>query len=235
MIAANIVDHLADRRSRFLTLTIKTDTLTLKQAVDKLYRSFAKLRLTRLWRRRVSGGVATCEIKRTRADDAWHPHLHILIEGRYVPHDDLRRAWFKITGDSYIVHIQPTGDSIQAAGYVTKYLRKPVPSEIVRNPDYLAEAMRALHGRRMVATFGDWRGVQLTAVPDKGEWSTVCSLRDLIERAGKGDADARRILRRLMGQNHLDPETLDSCLEDLRQRTLSQALAERPPPDDDDD
>lgn len=230
VIAGNIVEHLADRRSRFLTLTIKTHTLTLKQAVDKLYRSFAKLRLTKLWRRRVSGGVATCEIVRARTADAWHPHLHILVEGRYVPHDDLRRAWFKITGDSYIVHIQPTGNSIQAAQYVTKYLRKPVPSAIVRHPQHLAEAMKALHGRRMVTTFGDWRGLKLTEAPDRGQWQTVCTLRDLIERAGKGDLESKRILRRLMGQNHLDPNSVDAQLDDLRQRTLSEVPRAPPEP-----
>lgn len=231
VIAANIIEHLGTRQSRFLTLTIQTDALTLKQAVDKLYRSFAKLRLTTLWRRKVTGGVATCEIKRGATGDRWHPHLHVILEGKYLPHDDVRRAWFKITGDSYIVHLKTVENSIQAAQYVTKYLRKPVPASIVRTPDHLSEAMVALHGRRMVTTFGTWRGVKLTQAPDRGEWTTVCSLRDLIQRAGQGDLEAKRILRRLMGQNHLDPDTVDACLNDLRQRRLSQAELERPPPD----
>lgn len=229
-IAANITDHLGDRYSRFLTLTIKTDTLTLKQAVDKLYRSFAKLRLTRLWRRRVTGGVATCEVKRTQNGDAWHPHLHILIEGKYLPHHDLRRAWFRITGDSYIVHIQQTGNAVVGARYVTKYLRKPVPAEIVRNDAWLDEAIRALHARRMVTTFGTWRGLQLTDAPDRGAWVTLCSLRDLIQRAGQGDPDAIRILRRLMPQHQLDPATLGPELDARRQRTLTDAELGRPPP-----
>lgn len=229
-VAANLVDHLDGRTVRFLTLTIKTDELTLSQAVNKLYRSFAKLRLTRLWKRCVVGGAATCEIKRTSNGTRWHPHLHVLVEGKYIPQEDLRRAWFKITGDSYILHIMPTPDNAVAAGYLTKYLSKPVPAEIVRNVDWLQEAIVALNGRRMVTTFGSWRGVKLTDVPDRGAWTKLCSLRELTERAGRGDQRSRHILRHLLGQHSIDPETLDKHLGDLQQHNLFDDLAPRAPP-----
>jgi len=229
-IAANLVDHLAGRTVRFLTLTIKTDELTLAQAVNKLYRSFAKLRLTRLWKRRVVGGAATCEIKRTSNGSRWHPHLHILVEGKYIPQDDLRRAWFKITGDSYILHIMPVPDHTQAAGYLTKYLSKPVPAQIVRNVDWLQEAIVALNGRRMVTTFGSWRGLKLTDVPDRGAWTRLCSFRELTERAARGDPRYRRILRHLLGQHSLDPASLEAHLGELNQPTIFDLPPPPPPP-----
>lgn len=229
-IAANLVDHLEGRIVRFLTLTIKTDELTLSQAVNKLYRSFAKLRLTRLWRKCTVGGAATCEIKRTQDETRWHPHLHILIEGQYMHHVDIRRAWFKITGDSYNIDIRPSPNHQKAAEYITKYLRKPVPAQIVRNVDWLQEAIVALNGRRMVTTFGDWRGLKLTDVPDRGAWSKLCSLRDLTGRAARGDAPSRHILRHLLGQHHVDPETLDKHLGDLQQQDLFDDVAPRAPP-----
>jgi len=229
-IAANLVDHLQGRVIRFLTLTIKTDELTLAQAINKLYRSFAKLRLTRLWKRCVVGGAAVCEIKRTVDQLRWHPHLHILVEGKYIPQDDLRRHWFKLTGDSYIVHIKPVPDQAQAAGYLTKYLSKPVPAEIVRNIDWLQESIVALNGRRMVTTFGGWRGVKLTEVPDRGVWAKLCSLRELADRAGRGDQRCRHILRHLLAQHNLDPESLDHHLGELNQRGLFDEVAPRAPP-----
>lgn len=232
-VAANIVDHLADRQARFLTLTIKTTDLTLRQSIQKLYSSFAKLRQTRLWRRRVTGGVATCEVKRTADGASWHPHLHVIIEGRYIHKPDLVREWYRITLDSFIIHIRPM-DTVQgAAEYVTKYLRKPVPADIVRNPQHLAAAMLALHGRRMVTTFGDWRGVKLTEVPDRGDWTTLYPFRDLVARARSGDGESRRVLRHLLGQHHLDPEKLPTYFHQLPSPQLTLDLDERPPPPDD--
>lgn len=229
-IAANLVDHLAGRTVRFLTLTIKTDELTLSQAVNKLYRSFARLRTTRFWRARTAGGAATCEIKRTRDETRWHPHLHVLVEGKYMHHVDLRRHWWRITGDSYHIDIRPVDDHAKAAEYLCKYLKKPVPAQIVRNVDWLQEAIVALNGRRMVTTFGTWRGLKLTAVPDRGAWTKLCSLRDLTERAGRGDPASKRILRHLLGQHSIDPATLEAHLDELHQRTFFDDLAPRPPP-----
>lgn len=229
-VAANIVDHLADRTARFLTLTIKTTDLSLRQSIQKLFSSFAKLRQTRLWRRRVTGGVATCEVKRTADGTSWHPHLHLIIEGKYVHKPDLVREWYRITLDSFIIHIRPMDTASGAAEYVTKYLRKPVPAEIVRAPEHLAEAMLALHGRRMVTTFGDWRGTKLTEVADAGDWTTLYPFRDLVANARGGDPDARRILRHLLGQHRLDPDKLTTYFAQLPDSQLSLDLDERPPP-----
>lgn len=205
IIAANLVDALPGHTVRFLTLTIKTDQLTLVQAVNKLYQSFAKLRATTWWQTLVNGGAAICEIKRTKDATRWHPHLHCLITGCYLEKHVLRRHWWQITGDSYIVDIRRCEDGPSAARYITKYLSKPVPSVIVRNHDWLLQAIVALHGRRLVTTFGDWRGLRLTHVESEKSWETLCSYRDLVDRAAAGSIEALKILRSLLGQHGLDP------------------------------
>jgi len=211
-----MVDHLQNRKCRMVTLTIRTFQLTLKEAVLKLYTSFSKLRQTTFWRTRVAGGCAVCEIKRTRDGLRWHPHLHVLTEGTFIPQGWLAKKWGKITGDSYIVHVQPCDTVQQAAKYITSYLSKLVPSPLIRNHNYLVEAIQALEGRRMVATFGSWRGLKLTRTESTVAWSNLCTFRELTEAALHRDADAKRILSHLIGYAGLDPSKLDAWLAEMQ-------------------
>jgi len=196
-ISANIQDHLKDRPYRFLTLTIKTTGLTLREAIDKLYRSFACLRRTQLWLQRVTGGCVVCEVKPRSGSSEWHPHLHAVLEGRYLPVQPLRKLWHQITGDSYILNIQRGNDGRAAADYITKYITKPFGADTIRSPDRLLDAIRALHGRRLVSTFGDWRGLRLTAFVPSGVWERVMPLAVLQLHAYRGDDQAVALLRYL--------------------------------------
>jgi len=196
-ISANIKDHLGDRPYRFLTLTIKTTGLTLREAIDKLYRSFACLRRTALWNQRVSGGCVVCEVKPRTGTAEWHPHLHAVIEGRYLPVQPLRKLWLQITGDSYILNIQRGHDGSAAADYITKYITKPFGADTIRSPSRLLDAIRALHGRRLVSTFGDWRGLRLTAFVPAGLWERVMPLAVLRLHAYHNDDQAIALLNHL--------------------------------------
>lgn len=214
VIAANIVDHLDGARCRLVTLTIRTHGMTLSEAVLKLYTSFSKLRMTTFWRTRVTGGCAVCEIKPARDGLRWHPHLHLLVQGTFLPQAWLARKWYAITGDSYIVDVRSCTQATDAARYVTKYLSKPVPSSIVRDPRLLDEAIRALQSRRMVATFGDWRGLKLTQTDVKTGWRTLCSFADLQARVLKREVEACRIMSHLVGQANLNPSDLDAWIRE---------------------
>ncbi len=215
IIAANIVDHLDGARCRLVTLTIRTHQMPLADAIVKLYTSFARLRQTTFWRTRVTGGCAVCEVKRTQDDTRWHPHLHLLVQGNYIPQGWLAKHWYELTGDSYIVDVRSCTHAPDAARYVTKYLSKPVPSSIVRSPGSLREAMKALHGRRMVTTFGDWRGLRLTETESQAGWSKLCTYRELTDRVLLRDTEATRILSHLMGQADLNPSDLETWVREL--------------------
>jgi hypothetical protein len=223
-VSANLLDALTGKQARFLTLTIQTDKLTLKQAVDKLYRSFAKLRLTVFWRSRVDGGAVVCEVKRAQRSGNWHPHLHALITGHYLELQRLRNHWFRITGDSYIVDIQRPRDLADASRYITKYLSKPVPASLVRNPADLREAMLALHGRRLVATFGDWRGLRLTHTESQANWTNLCTFMELTDRALAGNTESIHLLRLLAGQAGHNPDDVPGWLAE------TAAYLRGPPP-----
>lgn len=216
IIAANLLDYLDGYLPLFITLTIRTHGLSLQDSVIKLYNSFAQLRRTDLWQRCIEGGAVVCEIKRCQDDARWHPHLHVLATGKWIEQGWLGQEWLKITGDSYIVDVGRAADELKTAYYLCKYLRKPVPANIIRNHDHLVEAIKALQGRRLVATFGSWRGLKLTHTESQAAWTRMCTYKELVAKALKHDVTARRILSHLLGQADLSPSNLDNWIREMQ-------------------
>jgi hypothetical protein len=175
-------------------LTLRASTESLQDLLDLLYTSFAKLRRTCLWSQTQDGGVAFCEVKWCNATNRWHPHLHVLTEGKYIAKQALSNAWRKATGGSFIVHVTKIRHADTAVGYVVKYASKPHDHSMMHDPDRLDEAVLALKGRRLCLTFGTWRGVRLTEVPDRGTWTPVAPLSRLIVQSRLGEPAAAAIL-----------------------------------------
>ncbi len=196
-IALNVCDQIKGKRVRFLTLTLKASLLPLRQQLDRLYDSFQTLRRRKFWQQAVAGGVAFLELKWNAHNDHWHPHFHMLIQGNFLPYQQLRAAWLEITGDSYIVDIRIVKDEKQATCYVTKYASKPFNSSYVNRPGRLDEAITGLKARRLVITFGTWRGVILTRHVSDTAWEHVAPLETIITRAANGDNESRVILAAL--------------------------------------
>jgi hypothetical protein len=138
------------------------------------------------------------ELSRNRETGAWHPHLHVLFEGNYLPHAVARDAWHSVTGDSYIVDVRAIRTVAQACGYVVKYATKATGANVWTHPESLHEAMISLVGRRTFNSFGTWRSLSL-ARPREDDliWNPVCSLATLVARVRSGDLPSARILERL--------------------------------------
>lgn len=201
IIATNIHANLTETRVRFLTLTLASTDAPLKEQLDKLYRCFALLRKTRCFRKGTMGGVATVEVTYSPGLDRWHPHLHILLSGRYIPHHDLKAEWWRITGDSNILFIKLVHGKAAAANYLSKYISKPLDNLFVNRPERLDEIVIAMRRRRLCLTFGNWRGVALTDQPEPGEWLCMGSLEDVCSDALAGDHNAAKAIRQLAGDN----------------------------------
>jgi hypothetical protein len=169
----------------------------LAEKLDKLRDSFAKLQRSELWKRRVTGGAAFLEVKRSGRSPNWHVHYHVLLTGRYIPHADLKHTWYNITKDSFVVDIRPGGGPTAVSRYVTKYASKPLSADVLRSPALLDEAITALHGRRLCQTFGGLRGVRLTETPTDDTWEQIGTLDDFLRRERDGDTDAAYILMTL--------------------------------------
>lgn len=206
IIAGNVLDEVRKLEVRFLTLTVKTDGLSLAAALEKLHVAFGKLRRRNWFTRRVWGGVAFLELTYSHKEQRWHPHLHCLCTGTWIDKYKLSAMWHEITGDSFIIDIRRPKNKRHVSYYVAKYASKPFNNTFLNHPDLLDEAIVAMKGRKLSLTWGTWRGLQLTETPDEGAWEHVAPLNSIVTAAAHGDLDSLAILERL------HPESLQGML-----------------------
>lgn len=199
VIAEALEVHICDKKTRFMTLTMKHSDVPLKDQIDRLYNCFGTLIRRRFWRDHVKGGAAFLEVKVSEKSGRWHPHLHLLVEGTWMDQRTLSTEWLAVTGDSSIVDIRACDSYGDRVRYVTKYVTKPACPEIYNEPAKFDEMIIALRGRRLCTTFGTWRGVKLNPKPDERRKLTpVKSVWKMIADAHRGDEDARQLVRRVL-------------------------------------
>jgi len=154
----------------------------------------------------MQGGVFFTELTLNDRTKLWHPHLHVLFEGRYIPQKLAAKQWLKATGDSFIVDIRTVSTSKGAAFYVAKYASKALSSRVWKDSSRLQEAIITLYGRRTFSTFGTFTklGLSKQLASDVG-WSDVDTLANLMSNAALGSKDALLIMQQL----HSDCEQVD--------------------------
>ena len=193
--ARNLLSRLGSAQHRFVTLTLQSTDQSLCSLVDKLYKSFRRLRAQKLWQEKVDGGAAFLEIKWNERRQRWHPHLHLIVEGRFLPQALLSDAWKKATQGSSIVDIRKISSAQHAARYVAKYASKPLSHTFLNRSDKLQEAIVAMRGTRLALTFGSWRGFRLFQHGPREEWIAVAPLETVLESAAAGDQMMLSIVR----------------------------------------
>jgi hypothetical protein len=151
-----------------------------------------------MWKACVTGGIIFPEIKRSKDGKYWHPHLHLMVQGRYIDHNTLSRVWRACTGDSYIVDVRLARSENELAAYVAKYVAKPAVDAIIDQPDLLDEFVLAIKGLRLAQPFGTWYHWDLSAPQaDPGDWSPCGSLAKILADARDQQPYALGILRAL--------------------------------------
>jgi hypothetical protein len=201
-LAAVVADHMEGKDCRFVTLTLRHRQAPLKDQIDRLLRCFRNLRAMPFWAEKVLGGAAFVEIKRSRDGRAWHPHLHLIVEGKYLPESVLSQKWLVVTGDSHVVDVRRVNSREHAARYVSKYCSTPIDDGICTNSEWLDEAMIALRGSRLCTTFGSWRGLVLEPKKDDpGDWIKICSLDALMAAVENAEPWAIALHARLTGRD----------------------------------
>lgn len=194
-VRAAVRERMGNERYRFVTLTLKHSDAGLAEKLQELGAAFGALRRTKLWQKAVLGGFAVTEIKRVRATGCWNVHLHALVHGKYLDQTALKNAWHRITGDSFIVDVRAVRDANNAADYTAKYATKGFDGSVTESVPVLVEAVRALAGKRLITTFGDWRGFALTGTePTDAGWTLVGSYDEVRRWADNGDASAKWLL-----------------------------------------
>ena len=210
-IASNLSKKISKSGSRFVTLTLSSDATPLTKQIDRLYRSFRTLRADEWWQHNVSGGCAFLEVTHNPHTGLWHPHLHPIIQGSFLPQHVLARKWFAITGNSPIVHIKAVADGETIARYVSKYAAKCMDDSVFDDRERLQELMISQSGRRFCMTFGNWRGWKLNEHEplDMSEFKPAGSLTRITALASQGDSFAVRTLnalRKNLRWDSLNPE-----------------------------
>ncbi len=209
VVSRNLREALKGRTLRLMTLTLKSREIPLKDSLGVLEASWRRLRGMMKQQHGLLGGVAFVEISLNPATRLWHPHLHVIFEGQYVPQSWLKQEWLAITGDSFIVDIRQLQDSNQAAGYVAKYASKAISGSVLDDRQRFIEAIDSLTGARMFATFGTWTKLGLSKHPESAAgWQPLRPLYLVIIDARNGCEVSRRILRCLTGVTAHDPLTL---------------------------
>lgn len=221
IVAGNLYEHFEslppDTRCRFITLTLRSTDTPLSEQLDRLYKAYQRLRRWAGWHKTQDGGLAVLELTLNRQTHLWHPHLHVISEGRFIDQKELSKQWRKVTGDSYIVDVRAARTQREVGRYITKYLTKVVSAEVTRDQERFVEAIQALNGRKMLATYGTWNHLRLTTPSDNLDWVDVCSLAEAIRRAKIGDQKYQRILMSLrdtLDEHPSNPETMDPIPKD---------------------
>lgn len=182
-IARNLRRKLIGRptgRYRFITLTLAHSTEPLPDQLRTLMKSWQRLRRSRLFKTQ-KGGAYFVEVK-IGDDQLWHPHLHLLTEGFFLPQAELSREWFKITGNSYVCDVRAVPDANRVSFELTKYIAKGTSRDVWDDTDRAVEWIVAARGIRANGTFGTWRLFKLNEKPDPtGDLVFVGTLTNLID------------------------------------------------------
>jgi len=161
---------------KFLTLTVQHSSYLLDDQIRFLYDSFRKYRKLNLLKRNVRGGVWFFQIHRSKHDGLWHPHLHCVIDSPWLDKYELSTAWELVTKTSKIINIKEVKDADSMAEYVARYAARPSLLSSLDVPGRL-ELLQALHGKRLVGTWGSARSISLrpSKPADAGDWSHLGS------------------------------------------------------------
>lgn len=202
-VSANLEHHLEKINSpRMLTLTLDHRLMEtagiawkLKDQVDHLVASWQRLRRSKAYQAKIKGGVGVIEIKWSNRDNAWHPHMHVLVDGQFWEQAQISRAWEIASKGSKIVDIRYIHDRSSAGRYVSKYVAKVgdvdgVPLEKI------PELALALHGLRMVQTSGSLYGsTNEKKRPKRDEpLQFIAPLGPLVDAQKRGDCKAKRVI-----------------------------------------
>lgn len=151
-----------------VTLTVKNGN-DLRERYEHLERSFRlyQSRRRNYFKRyqgfnelcKLHGAVYSYEI--TNKGNGWHPHIHVLAlisKGEEVNQKQLSKEWLDITKDSKIVDARPVyGEISRGFIEVLKYAMKF--SDLTLELNF--EAYDTLLGKKMLGSFGAFRGVKI--------------------------------------------------------------------------
>ena len=190
---------------RFMTLTLRHSTEQLSSQIDRLYKAFKLLRNLKQFKSYCKGGIWFFQVKKSSDNLTWHPHLHCLIVGYYIPQIWLSNMWFRSSKCSKVVDIRKVYKPEKVSQYVARYAARPANLKDYTEAERM-EIFESFHGRRLCGTWGAGKDCPLstskldlkTKFAFLGNWSTIHEL-------SKTEPLALEILRCWSEQSPIDP------------------------------
>jgi hypothetical protein len=175
---------------RFATFTLRSNDKPLDDQISCLYSAFRKLRRDPRVRRALAAGIWFFQTTFNVDTQQWHPHLHCVTIGRYIPQAELSEAWLRASGDSYVVDLRYVCAPEKVAQYVARYAARPY--RLLDLPRARRqEAVLAFFSRRLFGTWGALEArprikrdkADLSGWECLGSWSYVKALQGIDWRA----------------------------------------------------
>lgn len=171
------------KRPRFLTLTMRHSTAPLSSQIDAIHKHFKNFRRHPSMKNRIVSGVWALQIEHNDERMEWHPHIHCIIVGSWIPQREIADLWLQITKTSKIVHIESISDMDKAADYLARYVARP--TQLTKVPEERRQELYlAVAGRRL---YGQWGEVRRAKVFEKvrydpNEWKDLGSWAYIINK-----------------------------------------------------
>lgn len=109
---------------------------------------------------KAAGAVWSYESVIGKNSGEWHVHCHCIWLCEEAPDKwQLSQDWHSVTGDSYIVDVTPISPDDPASGFVEVFKYAVKFSELPLHRTW--EAYLFLRGRRLISSFGCFRGVEI--------------------------------------------------------------------------
>jgi hypothetical protein len=126
-----------------------------KQSIERLKSAFSNLVRRDFWKMHFKGGTWSVEFTKD-AEGLHHTHLHIIgFRTKFFDIDLLREEWLSVTGDSYVLHLNPITDLSKGLLEVFKYVSKPFDVDRFTAED-LKDFLK-LRNTRLFSSFGEFR------------------------------------------------------------------------------
>ncbi|MBA7659879.1 hypothetical protein ES703_67873 [subsurface metagenome] len=175
---------------KLLTLTLRHTSSPLKHQIQFLYESFRQLRKKSYFKKNVTGGIWFFQVKISKTDGNWHPHLHCTIDGNYLTFNKIQKLWIRITKGSKFLNIKPCTDIERSAKHIARYAARPADLADLEFDQGL-ELYYALKSKRLVGSWGTARSLSFrpTKPPDAhlwkniGSWTSVQAMRGIQQEA----------------------------------------------------
>ncbi len=164
-------------------ITFKNMSHIDKETYQKIDKCMKDMIHRKVFVENVVGGFFRVETTENEEDITWHPHIHSVLDAKYIPIEEFKEAWRQVTKivmgeEAFEIRyriIDKSGSLLkgkatkyvqsvdEAIREISKYVVKP--GKFLEDPKLVNEYLEAVAGQRLLTTFGNCYQSVLFRVP----------------------------------------------------------------------